>query len=369
MTRPWLFLSTTAATAVALAGVLALQTGCSTVECGTGTIERDGDCVASEQATDDSECGEGTILDPSGEFCIPEVVCDPATTVLVEQPDGTFICEGQGVGELPACGEPLPCPQASGSTTSICGQLYDVESDDPLGATSGPATQCNPAAPAASGPCSYKLEFYDALQFSMGSPTQLAYDPEDLVYDSCGRFKVTGLAAAGSGIAAVGALGPIVSGIAVRVIPGGTYPNQRLYTVTPQTNMKWSTQIGRPILGTAQAPEGAYVSIHLVPPTFAPAAGVVLTGASGGNAANWYFSDTDPRERSTVAPATQNETGANGTAILLDQPTLGTFSSSGGTLPAGCNWNTVSGGNIPGVYFIQLRVPFEGSSTTDICTP
>jgi hypothetical protein len=365
MKRPWLFLSTTAASA-ALAGLLALQSGCTSVECGLGTIERDGDCVAAEQATDDSECGEGTVLDPSGEFCVPEVVCDPATTVVVEQPDGSFVCEGMaGGGALPSCDMALPCPGASGTTTTICGTFFDLETDAKLGPSTGPATQCDPMAPAASGACSYRLEFYDALTFSGGGTTQLDYDAEDLIYDSCGRFRVTGLAAANSGITAVGARGPITSGIAVRTIPGGTYPNQKLYTVTEATNTKYSMAVGREDLRAG----GVYVSIHVLPPytSLNPAAGVSLTG-TGGAATNFYFSDTDPKMRSMIAPSTQGTTGPNGTAILIDQPATGSFPSSGGELPAGCSWNSITGGNIPGVYFIQTRVPFEDTNPTEPCT-
>lgn len=368
MTRPWLPfwlpLHTAAATlaaGVALAGLLTLQAGCTSVECGTGTIERDGDCVASDLATGDALCGAGTIL-VNGQ-CIAETVCDPASTVQVPVGDGTFVCEGQGGAELPACGMPLPCPQASGATTSICGEFYDVESNEKTGAQTGAAVRCDPNALAASGPCSHKLEFYDALGFSQGNPTQLAYDPEDLIYDSCGRFRVTGLAAPGSGITAVGARGPIVSGIAVRAIAGGTYANQRLFTVTAATNQKWSEGLGRENIAAG----GVYVSIHVRLPNLTPVENVVLTGATGGNASNFYFSDTDPNTRSTIDAAAP-DTGPNGTGILLDQPNIGSFSSSGGTLPAGCNWNTISGGTIPGVYFIQLRVPFVGNSTTDICT-
>jgi hypothetical protein len=369
MTRPWLFLSTAAATAaagVALAGLLTLQAGCTTVECGTGTIERDGDCVGANLGTEAALCGEGTIL--VNGICVAEAVCDPSSTVLVPVGDGTFVCEGQGGAELPACGMPLPCPQASGATTSICGEFYDLETNEKTGAQSGAAVRCDPNALASSGPCSHKLEFYDALAFSQGLSTQLTYDADDLIYDSCGRFRVTGLMAAGSNITAVGARGDVsrgnvTSGIAVRVTGGGTYANQRLYTVTQATNQKWSQALGRDNI----AATGVYVSIHARLPNLTPVEDVVLTGASGGNAANFYFSDTDPNTRSTPN-TTDNDTGANGTAILLDQPNIGTFSSSGGTLPAGCNWNTISGGNIPGVYFVQLRVPFIGSSTTDICT-
>jgi hypothetical protein len=374
MKRPWLFLSTAAratAASAALAAVLALQSGCTSVECGFGTIERDGDCVAAEQATDDSECGEGTILDPSGQFCVPEVVCDPATTVVVEQPDGSFVCEGMaGGGALPSCDMALPCPGASGTTTTICGTFFDLETDAKLGPSTGPATQCDPMNPAASGACSYRLEFYDALTFSGGGTTQLDYDAEDLIYDSCGRFRVTGLQAANSGIAAVGArgtaTGAVTSGIAVRVIQGGTYPGQKLYTVTAATNMKYSMAVGRADLRAG----GVYVSIHVLPPynTLNPAAGVTLTGASGGAAANFYFSDTDPGTRSMIGPTTQTVTGANGTAILIDQPATGAFPSSGGDLPAGCSWNSITGGNIPGVYFIQTRVPFEDTNPTEPCT-
>lgn len=366
MTRPWLSMTTLAATAsVALAAALAtLQSGCSTVECGEGTIERDGDCVGSEQSTVPAICGDGTIL--VNGTCVAEAVCDPSSTVLVPVGDGTFICEGQGGGALPACDQPLPCPSASGTTTTICGQFYDVESDDELGEAEGDAVRCDPNVLAASGPCSYKLEFYDALAFSMGSTTQLDYEADDLIYDSCGRFRVTGLAAAGSGITAVGARGPITSGIAVRVTPGGTYPGQRLYTVTPATNAKWSEQIGRPDIKL----NGVYVSIHVLPPfggELNPAENVVLTGTTGGNNSNFYFSDSDPLQRSTVMP-TLDDTGVNGTAILLDQPTLGSFTSTGGTLPGSCAWGTVQGGNIPGVYFIQLRVPFNGPGSTDVCS-
>jgi hypothetical protein len=307
-------------------------------------------------------CGDDASTPPDAPPAAADAPAAPDANVADagEEPDAS-----DGPPGLPACGQPLPCPAAAGTAATICGQLYDLESDDPLGATEGAATRCDPFQLIEAGPCSLKLELYDAINFANGSTTQLDYTPDDLVYDSCGRFRVTGLTPGGSGITAVAARGEISSAIHVRVAAAGTSTDQRLYTVSSTTNAAWSKQLGRKDLRST----GVYVSIHVVPPSFAPVEGVTLTGTAGGNSTNFYFDDTDPRQRSSLGPTIQATTGPNGTAILLDQPALGTFTSSGGTLPEGCNWNTVQGGTVPGAYLVQRRVPFEGTSTVEVCTP
>src|SRR5689334_790478 len=113
----------TSLAAVALASPLF---ACSDTECGVGTIESNGDCVPADDSTTNGMCGAGTVLENG--VCVGAVSCDPETTTPEAGAGGKITCKGSGGGVvLPACDQPLPCPAAAATNTSMCGRLIDLE--------------------------------------------------------------------------------------------------------------------------------------------------------------------------------------------------------------------------------------------------
>jgi hypothetical protein len=333
------------------ASALPVHLACTDLECGVGTIERDGECVGSNQTVDTANCGEGTI--PQGPNCIGATTCGPGTT---EQPgpDNTIVCRATGGGSLPACSQPLDC-SSPGDATSICGRLYDLETDATIESDVPPAL-C-PAELTADGPCSINVQFYDAVFFAsnMGNTAELAYDKANLVRDTCGRFAVSGLPAASRAVTAVGAR-PAASdttrrltGVVAAVAQGQQANNVRLYSMRTSTDMAWSTSAGLPS-GTF-ASRGVYVNIFTRQGT--PVAGVTATymGATRPDS-DYYFSDAAAGSRTTVAAA-QTATGANGVSLLTAVTPIAenAFGGTGGS----CTYAPISGGTIAGVVFVQPR--------------
>jgi len=64
--------------------------GCKSVECGDGTIERDGKCQPADETVGNAVCGPFTQLE--GDKCVPmfpPTICDPGTTM--SDPDPTTV--------------------------------------------------------------------------------------------------------------------------------------------------------------------------------------------------------------------------------------------------------------------------------------
>src|SRR5262245_25222765 len=109
---------------------------CKTLECGTGTIEQDGKCVASVDPPGKS-CGPGTFYDPVSGVCRNSLfedaggICGANTTQVLDDA-GNRICIGTG-GSGNDCASAPPCPMPTDSSKiSICGRLYDLEDSSPI---------------------------------------------------------------------------------------------------------------------------------------------------------------------------------------------------------------------------------------------
>jgi hypothetical protein len=341
------------------------QLACTEVECGEGTIERDGDCVARDEATNNGMCGAGTVLENG--VCVGATTCDPDTTTPEVGEGGRITCTGAGELSLPACDQPLPCPPATSTTATVCGRLFDLENTMLL-QDSGPPTRCDNANLAADGPCSLDVQFFDAVPFATGGGTagELPYENDKLIRDSCGRFRVT-LTATGTvnGFVAVGARpAPAdttrkLSGVVVPAPLGAQVNNVEVYSMRTTTDMAWSTSAG--LASGTFASKGVYVSIFRR--NNVPVAGVTMVGPNSNTTPStpatdqdYYFSDTDPDLRRTATMA-RDATGANGTGLLINMPPLApdAFGGSGTGVPENCSYPNVSGGVVPGVVFVQVR--------------
>lgn len=344
------------ALAAAFAGAIAAGSiGCNALDCGPGTIERDGACVPADVDPDDATCGEGTVLGTDG-TCVPEVivVCDPDTTREEVNPTtGVVTCVGT-TGQGCAADLQCPAPTMAGRLT-VCGRLLDTQTNEPLAESGATGDEC-PATPTADGPCSISLTFVDALEFAMNPSSLNPHPPRDFFMDDCGRYVAQDIAPSSFGflgIAIDDAMGTSdrhkLTGVAMpdaEAQPARGFPT---YVTRNETDAAWSTG-----MGTSFATRGVIAFIFRRGGQ--PVAGVqVRREGQPITADDYYFSDPTGATRDTVAPA-QAMTGANGTALVVN-PASGQPSNydAVGGLPGGCLWPTALAAAIPGVVFVQVK--------------
>jgi hypothetical protein len=355
-----------------LASVLAtsiVSTGCKSLDCGEGTIERDGVCSPADDNPGSANCGPFTMLENG--VCVPmfdPTICDPGTTEEILDPDtGVITCQGTGAGD---CSAPLSgCDVAAPNTMTVCGRIYDVEDDTVVGMGSADTGQC-PMGGEANGSCALVIRPYDALLFA-GNPTgTMPLNAAEIYHDRCGRFRMRDIVLAGApfvglGVAPHPAQGSTnrLTGVAFPSQNGGALRDVVAYTTRMATDMMWTSTAGE---GTSLATQGVYVHIYRangttnMPLSGAPATGVTIT--QGGSALpndDYYFSDSNPSQRTTLVE--DPPTGATGTGLILRQPDLNPYSGMGGGLPGGCNWYTSMGATIGGVVFVQIHNPVGAS--------
>src|SRR5947199_8740683 len=97
------------AAASSLIALGASQSGCTSTDCGTGTIDKGGQCVPASESTDNATCGAGTTLSKTTGKCeanLPPTKCDPDTTEQTTV-DGVIICVG--TGGPGGCSAPITC--------------------------------------------------------------------------------------------------------------------------------------------------------------------------------------------------------------------------------------------------------------------
>lgn len=341
--------------------------GCKSVECGDGTIERDGTCVTSDDGVGPANCGPGTVLAPSGK-CETSVICDPDTTVEQTDPaTGITVCVGTGGGGN--CSTPLAgCTTAAANTMTVCGRLYDIEDDTAIGLTSTDTSMC-PAGGEDTGACSLQVLPFDAIAFSTNPTGTPPLTSSELYLDHCGRFRIKDIEPAGAPFIGLGVrnhpshdTGNKLTGVAFPTSAGpsgGTKADVVAYTTRGSTDTAWATSSG---LGGSLAQMGVYVNIYRDSGTPADplagnlAAGVqILRGGSPIPSNDYYFADADSAR--TEVDAGLTETGANGSGLVLGLPSLAPFTGSMGPLPGGCQWYSANGASIPNVVFVQIHTP------------
>lgn len=342
---------------VALGGLANL--GCDAVNCGDGTIEQNGSCVPADDNPGSAQCGPGTVLGANGK-CEPElvVVCDEGTTMEQVDPDtGVVTCVGTG-GTVGDCGQPISCPAPSPGKITICGQLYDTETNQPIadaGATGAPCSGVT-----AEGPCSLKVQFFDALEFAMGPGSAVPKEPAGgLVVDTCGRFRGADLPEASfgfMGVAVDDATGQPddhkLTGVALA--NGDALPARgfHVYVTRNQTDTAWTTTSA--IGGQSFSARGVLALIFLHGTT--PISGVqIRKGANPITNNDYYFTDNVATTRSTVDTAAGRAmTGNNGTGLVTGFPSPDNYTGAGSE-PPGCQWPQNLAGAIPGVVFVQHK--------------
>ena len=347
-----------AATGLAVAAGL-VNLSCSSIDCGPGTVEQDGTCRPADEATNDALCGGvgpfATVLGLDGK-CEAEVptVCDLNTTrEEVDDQTGVTTCVGTAGG----CMTEIQCSAPDAGKVTLCGRVWDSETDQPFAATvvGEPTMQCT--TPTTEGPCSLRLRFFDALDFAMNPTGAVPIVPPDGVFqDGCNRYKghnMTRPTFGFIGVAADDAAGAParhkVTGVAASnafATPGRGF---RVYATRNTTDTMWSTTAG--LAGQTFNERGVLAMVFRY--NGVPRAGV--QGRRNMNvvpADDYYFSDTGIT-RTTVAPA-QDSTGANGTVLIINSPTPIAHDGAGAE-PPGCRWPSNLSASIQGVTFMQLK--------------
>jgi hypothetical protein len=349
--RPWSWIAP-----ALLAALPAAQLGCSQVVCGDGTVERDGTCQPADEQPGSATCGLGTELSPGG-TCVPSdpTVCDPLTTEEQVDPDtGVTTCVGT---TSDPCTPELQCPTPAANKLTLCGRLFDTETDEPIRAVGATGVACDPAAPTADGPCSLKLQFFDALLFQQSPTTTPPLAAASVTVDDCGRYVARDVTATSFGF--VGAATDDASGVAdTRLLTGVATAdnlavparNFRVYATRKTTDLLWTPPA---MLGGTDTFASLGVLVMIFRHAGVPVAGVTIQqNGSAVPASDYYF--TDAGKARTLLDRTRDVTGANGTGLFINANAPVPFTGTGAE-PAGCRWPTALAATIPGVVFVQLK--------------
>lgn len=335
-----------------------IATGCKQLECGEGTIERDGICVQPTTSADGASCGPFTRLE--GDRCVPEfppTVCEDGTTEAEVDPEtGVTTCKGTGGG---GCGVPIACPTpTSSSRMTICGQLYDFETNMPFAATNATGAPCDPQSPTADGPCALGVRPYDALAFADNPTTAQPLPHTEMVIDDCGRYRVKDIDLNGTGpyiglgiddIANPGPSGvTVTSAIAIPKVLMGASRGVEAWIVKPSTVALWGQNNGPSLTTGIYAPVYRAHKLGNGDP-FANQMGVTFTPAK-----TTYYFPAAATNRQMIDPEA-TATGANGTVLVTnaDVDDGAVYGGQGGLGP-GCVWEPHAGASLPGIVFIQV---------------
>jgi hypothetical protein len=349
---------------VVLALLTALAASCKTVDCGDGTIERNGACVPADETVGTARCGPFTEL--HGDQCepmLPPTVCDPATTTPDVDDMGVTTCIGTGGG---GCAARLACPAPTDGKQTICGQLYDFETNQPFAQAGARGTPC--AAGATAGPCALGIRTYDAVAFAANPTIALPLPTGGVDIDDCGRYQISEITLPGSPFIALAiddATLPGPAGITHAVgLATGAAANTatkdfEAFIVRPSTTASWAGSGGPPL----DAANGIYAAIFRSHRAGTDLASGVTFAVNGNLDASrdYYLSNVPGR---TAVDGAATATGVNGTALLTRATLVNELYSGKGGAPAECAWDGHLGASIPYAIFIQIFRPSNAPDKT-----
>lgn len=359
---------------LAPATLLALSTllaggGCKSVECGDGTIERDGDCVPADEIVSAARCGNFTKL--VGDVCAPvhePTVCAPGTVREVDPATGVGSCKpGDGAGG--GCGAPIVCPTptAAGKQT-ICGQLYDFETNERFEAAGATGARCT--AGATSGPCALSIRAFDAIAFASNPQTAIPLPVEDTYVDDCGRYRLQHITPpsnpfVGLGIddASPAGAGPAgitnIVGLATPRVADTATRDFEAFVAPKATTDAWAASGGPPLAG------GIYAMVFRARSRGAALSpGVMATRGGAAIPANDHYLAGCSSLRTAVDPAA-TVTGGTGTALVTGAMVAESVVYSGtGGLPPECRYSIHAGASLPQILFVQVVRPISNAGMT-----
>ena len=313
--------------------------GCKSVDCGDGTTERSGKCVAADETVTNAKCGPFTEL--QGNVCVPQfppTVCDPATTAPDTDEMGVTTCVATGVA---GCSIKLACPTPAQGKQTVCGQVYDFETGAPFAEAGAKGAAC--ATDATSGPCSIAVRAFDAgaLLSAGASAKPVAVG----VIDDCGRYTVPDIPVSditsqilviGIDDRVAGSIGPAGTtnnvGLATAAT-NGTLKDFDAFVVPAATSTKWANSGGPNILSV-----GILAAVYRAHSSGSDlASGVSFKTLRGTPTTTTYY--LSGAMRSTV-DAGLSATAQNGTALVTITNGMPTdlYYGQGGIDPM-CMWS------------------------------
>ena len=361
-----------------LAALPALASGCSDVQCGDGTIEKNGTCEPADETTGTAMCGSGTVLE--GNVCVPTIMCDPNTTMPVVNPStGVTTCVAiSGSSGCSTCPKPS---KSDGTLQTVCGQIYDFATNMPFVAASATGAKCTTGA--TDGPCAIAITAYDAIAFATNPATATPLGVGSSCIDDMGRFAIADIASPsgpeiGLGIDDIAGanMGPpgVTNAVGIAVPKSGigmAISGVEDWIVSEATTTSWQTTGGPSIAGGIFA---AVFRAHCVGSgctgdPLANQAGVTITkSGSPVTGSDYYFQAADTTR--TTIDGTATATGANGTGLFVgasigDGPI---YAGSGGiTDTVDCQWGELDAAALPGIVTIQVfrKVHTVGKTCTE----
>ena len=354
---------------ILISAVLAASSGgCKNVDCGVGTVERDGNCQPANETVGNAMCGPFTEL--QGDKCVPmfpPTMCDPGTTASdVDPATGVTTCVGTGGG---GCSTSFACPAPTAGKQSICGQLYDFENNAPFAAAGATGAKCTTGA--TDGPCSLSMRAYDAIAFGTNPATAVPLTVGDIYIDDCGHYRVSNITVPagpfiGLGIddTDTGKAGPTGTtntvGVATPKQVSMATKDFEAWIVKKSTTDQWQASAPALLLSN-----GYYVNVFRAHRTgFDTQAGVQSTRGGSPNLANDFYFTAAQTTRQTVDTAA-TVTGANGTAIITNAAVSEGVAYGGqNAIPASCVWEAHAGASLPNIVFIQLFRPVNAVAQT-----
>jgi hypothetical protein len=265
------------------------------------------------------------------------------------------------------CAAAFACPPPNASKATLCGELRDLETGTLVTGDVAMPERCDPSNPAATGPCSMQLTFYDPSQYASNPATAQPLTYDDLYVDECGRFRATNVQVPGFGAVAItvdDAPGVTdthrVTGIGVAVANGEAHEGLGVYAVRSSTDQQWKTSAG--LSGTQTfVDRGVYVAIFRYHGQ--PVGGVqVVRNGTPITTGAFYFGD--PAAMLRNVDTSVSATGADGAALVIDDQSLLSHSGTQGNLVSGCQWPAVLGQSIPNTAVVQVFDAVEAGTTT-----
>jgi hypothetical protein len=356
------------------AAITAIEaSACKGIECGTGTIERDGTCAPADETTGTAKCGPFTML--VGDQCVPmfpPTVCEPGTTTGdLDDTTGVTTCKGTGMSA--GCSGTISCPTPAPGKQTVCGQLYNFADNTKFAANNATGARCG-STPTASGPCALQMLAFDAVTFATNSNMGMATTPQavgDTYIDDCGRYRLSDITPPTQPFLALGIddagqpFGPtgvtVTTGVALPSAADSKTKDFEAWIADGATIASWT--------GGPQLTNGIYGAIfrsHMCDQTtgvcngdgFATQMGVTfIKGAAAVPANDYYFqSETTHLHIDTNASATSiNGTALFQPAVVTDGPI---YTGSGGISDTvNCQWESHPAATIPGLLFLQVYRP------------
>lgn len=345
------------------AAIFAAQPACKDIDCGDGTIEKDGVCVPADETVGNAMCGPDTEL--QGSVCVPKVHCDPNTTTEMTDPNtGEVTCVGTSGGL--GCDQALPCPPPSDNNhQTVCGQIYDLENDAKFAATDAKGNRCTSTT--TDGPCALAFKAFDAVAFAQNPTGTTPQSIGDNYVDDCGRYRLENIAIPGSPYLGLGLDDAASAGVG----PAGVTNTMGTGTLTQggKAINNFDAFIAKKSLtdgwvaGGVSISDGPIVNIFRAHQTGeAEQSGVTFT-RNGAVVMNddFYFS-ANATTRDTLDSAA-NVTGKNGTAIVIHAKLSdGAVNSGMGGLDSTCVWDVHPAASLAGVVFVQVKRPMDNFS-------